>query len=435
MVQPIRPVKFDYRILPPEAFEKVPKRPTAIDLFSGAGGLTLGLLNAGWDMRACADLSPSCATTHQVNFPKLPMYVGDVKDLSGNELLRIAGLKAGALDMLVGGPPCQGFSIIGQREGADPRNLLFHDFMRLASELRPKVLLIENVPGLATLQGGAVLDAISASFDRIGYDAVCAELVAAQYGVPQLRWRMVFIGWRRGLGRSGGFPLPNHGSAGIGDLVPNRTLAAAHARFFLSTEDAIGDLPIVAAGEAASPYSKGPSCEYQKAMRDGCGTEVLNHYAPRMSPINLARIKALKPGQDWRDLPWELLPAGMQRALRKDHTRRYRRMTWGGIPRSIITRFRDPKSGEYTHPDQHRTITIREAARIQSFPDWFVFEGSKADQYDQVGNAVPPLMARAIGAEILRVLRSRRVVIAEVPKSRYRLAAPALFNALDEAAA
>jgi DNA (cytosine-5)-methyltransferase 1 len=420
---PSRPEGFDYRVLPPAAFANHRSRPTAIDLFSGAGGLTLGLLNAGWDVRACADVSGACASTHHLNLPRIPMHLGDVSLLTGADLLRMARLKPGALDMLAGGPPCQGFSILGQREHADPRNQLFLDFMRLASELRPKVVLIENVPGLATLAGGAVLRDISTAFDRAGYDAACAELVAAQYGVPQLRWRMVFVGWRRDLGRGGGFPIPTHGRAGIGDLVPNRTLAAVHAEGFLSTREAIGDLPAVAAGKMAFRYAAGPSCSYQEAMREGCGREVDNHYAPRMSEANLARMRALKPGQDWRDLPYELLPPGMQRALRKDHTRRYRRMTWEGVPRSIITRFRDPKSGEYTHPEQHRTISIREAARIQSFPDWFRFTGSLSDQYDQVGNAVPPLMGRAIGAEILRALRSNEMA-AQAPKSRYRLVTP-----------
>lgn len=433
---PNRPTSFDYRVLPPSAFAGRRARPTAIDLFSGAGGLTLGLLNAGWDVRACADLSAACAATHHLNLPNIPIHVGDVSRLSSDDLIRMAGLKPGELDMLAGGPPCQGFSILGQREGRDPRNRLFLDFMRLAHELRPKAILIENVPGLATLEGGAALRAISQSFDEAGYDAACAELVAAQYGVPQLRWRMVFVGWRRDLGRSGGFPLPTHGPAGIGDLVPNRTLAATHAEGFLSTWEAIGDLPLVAAGGTASRYAADPACSYQAAMREGSGFEVDNHYAPRMSEVNLARIRALKPGQDWRDLPHELLPPGMQRALRKDHTRRYRRMTWDGVPRAVITRFRDPKSGEYTHPDQHRTISIREAARIQSFPDWFRLQGSLSDQYDQVGNAVPPLMARAVGAEILQVLQSSAPAVAAVaPKSRYRLAATAQPDLLDQAAA
>lgn len=427
---PIRPHGFDYRILRPTELAGAADgmrrhgRPTAIDLFSGAGGLTLGLLNAGWDVRACADASPACAATHYENMPFIPMHVGDIGSLTGTELLRMADLKPGTLDLLAGGPPCQGFSIMGQRERDDPRNGLFLDFMRLAAELRPKAVLIENVPGLATLASGAVLHAIARAFDEAGYDAECAELVAAQYGVPQMRWRMVFVGWRRGLKRHGGFPLPTHGTAGIGDLVPNRPLAAIHAEGFLSTREAIADLPVVDTGSMARAYRSAPACAYQEAMRDGCGFEVENHYAPRLAAVNLARITALEPGQDWRDLPHHLLPPGMQRALRKDHTRRYRRMTWEGVPRSVITRFRDPKSGEYTHPEQHRTITIREAARIQSFPDWFVFRGSRSDQYDQVGNAVPPLMARAVGAELLAVLRGAGDAAVMPTKSRYRLAHP-----------
>lgn len=129
-----------------------------------------------------------------------------------------------------------------------------------------------------------------------------------------------------------------------------------------------------------------------------------NHYAARLSPANLARLALIKPGQDWRDLPRDMLPGGMQRALRKDHTRRYRRMTWDGVPRAVITRFRDPKSGEYIHPDQDRTITIREAARLQGFPDRFVFHGDRSSQYDQVGNAVPVQVAEAIGVQVRRCL-------------------------------
>jgi DNA (cytosine-5)-methyltransferase 1 len=128
--------------------------------------------------------------------------------------------------------------------------------------------------------------------------------------------------------------------------------------------------------------------------------ELHDHYAAALSSLTLRRLRFLAPGQDWRDLPFDLLPPSMQRALRKDHTRRYRRMTWDGVPRSIITRFRDPKSGEYTHPEQDRTISIREAARIQGFPDWFSFSGPNTSKYTQVGNAVPVSLARAIASEV-----------------------------------
>lgn len=403
----------------------------AADLFSGAGGITLGLLSAGIDVRFCADINSSCATTHKHNFPDIQFYLGDIRQLHPDRILEACRVEPGDLDLLMGGPPCQGFSIIGGRDIADPRNGLFNDFIRIAKYLRPKTLIIENVPGLATLQKGAVLKEIGRVLEACGYNAECAELLAAQYGVPQMRWRLVIIGWRKDLGiQAGGFPEPSHGILTIGDLVPNRPISPEQASGFLTAADAIGDLPAVNAGESVDEYISSPSGIYQLEMRRGMRNELYNHYAPKMSEINLKRINALKPGQDWRDLPFELLPDGMKRALRKDHTRRFRRMKWESVPRSIITRFRDPKSGEYIHPDQQRTISIREAARIQSFPDWFVFTGPNTDQYDQVGNAVPPLLAKAIGKEVSDVLKGKSLNTHSWPKSRYSLHAsgqPTLF--------
>lgn len=393
---------------------------TAVDLFSGAGGITLGLLNAGFDVRLCSDMSASCEATHQRNFPGIPFIRRDITKLVGEHIRKEAGLRKGDLDLLIGGPPCQGFSIIGQRQLWDTRNGLFRQFMRLAEELQPKIVVIENVTGLATLKGGVVLAELGAAFRNAGYTIDCAELLAAQYGVPQMRWRMFFVGWRHDTALRGGFPLPTHGRTGIGDLVPNRTVPQALSEGFVTIREAIGDLPHVAAGAYATRYEQKPEGHYQKAMRLGAPSCLSNHYAPRLSVQNLERIRRLKPGEDWRMLPRELLPGSMQRALRKDHTRRFRRMTWDGIARSIITRFRDPKSGEYIHPEQHRTISIREAARIQSFPDWFVFETTNSEQYEQVGNAVPPLLARAVAAELKAVLDEGRDEHVRV-KCRYRI--------------
>lgn len=395
--------------------------PTAIDLFSGAGGIALGLVNAGFDVRLCSDRDAACEQTHRRNFPSIPFVRADVSKLSGTDLLAAARLKPGELDLLVGGPPCQGFSIIGQRELLDPRNGLVAEFLRLAGELKPKCVIMENVPGLATLNRGAVLEQIGRVFAEAGYAVDCAELLAAQYGAPQMRWRMFFIGWRFDQAKRGGFPLPTHGRAGIGDLVPNRTISAADSAGFVTIREAIGDLPEIDAGEVGYVYTHRPRCPYQEAMRKDAPTTVANHYAARLSKQNMARIHVLKPGQDWRDLPRELLPSGMQRALRKDHTRRYRRMRWDGVARSIITRFRDPKSGEYIHPEQDRTISIREAARIQSFPDWFMFEGSYTELYDQVGNAVPPLLARAVASEVRAMLDQPQADQRDPVKSRYRM--------------
>ena len=395
-------------------------RPTAVDLFSGAGGITLGLANAGFDVVFCSDSNKACELTHRHNFPGIPFVLDSIQNLHGADILCSAGLKRGELDVLIGGPPCQGFSIIGQREIWDPRNGLFHQFLRLARELNPRCIVIENVTGLATLGKGAVLQEIGQAFAEAGYIIDCAELLAAQYGVPQMRWRMFFVGWRFDQERRGGFPVPTHGRAGIGDLVPNRTISTEDSAGFVTIAEAIRDLPPIEGGQIGTAYTRPPGSPYQEAMRAGA-KHLSNHYAARLSKQNMARLQFLKPGQDWRDLPRELLPAGMQRALRKDHTRRYRRMKWSGIARSIITRFRDPKSGEYIHPEQHRTISIREAARIQSFPDWFVFEGSYSEQYDQVGNAVPPLLARAVAAELRSMLAEQAAPQRPPVKSRYRI--------------
>lgn len=409
-----------YRLRKPPHL-RVTTQPTAIDLFSGAGGLTLGLSNAGFNVLMCADFDKACELTHRRNFPSIPFIQTNIAKLSGQTILKETGLARGKLNLLIGGPPCQGFSIIGQRELWDPRNGLFHEFLRIAGELAPECVVIENVTGLATLGKGAVLREIGAAFATAGYNVDCAELLAAQYGVPQMRWRMFFIGWRMDLKRRGGFPVPTHGTTSIGDLVPNRTISPADSAGFVTIRDAIGDLSKIEAGAVGSSYRHAPRGDYQVAMREGAPLELANHYAARLSKQNMARLHALKPGQDWRSLPHELLPAGMQRAHRKDHTRRYRRMQWDGIARSIITRFRDPKSGEYTHPEQHRTISIREAARIQSFPDWFTFEGSVSQQYDQVGNAVPPLLARAVARELRVMLKGRQQTQRLPVKSRYRI--------------
>lgn len=407
------------------------KRLTAVDLFSGAGGITLGLVNSGFEVVYCSDRDPACELTHKRNFPDVPFVRQSIEKLRGADILKATGLKRGELDLLIGGPPCQGFSIIGQREIWDPRNGLIHEYLRVAKELQPRCVVIENVTGLATLNKGEILRQIGEAFTEAGYTVDCAELLAAQYGVPQMRWRMFFIAWRADQKKRGGFPQPTHGRAGIGDLVPNRTTTPADSAGFVTIEEAIGDLPEIDAGELAHAYTRKPKTAFQMAMRAEADAELANHYAARLSKQNMARLRRLKPGQDWRSLPRELLPKGMQRALRKDHTRRYRRMMWDGIARSIITRFRDPKSGEYIHPEQHRTISIREAARIQSFPDWFVFEGSYSQQYDQVGNAVPPLLARAVTAELAAMLSAARSDRREPVKSRYRIPTASFLEAAE----
>jgi DNA (cytosine-5)-methyltransferase 1 len=378
---------------------------TAVDLFSGAGGASYGLTTAGYDLRLAVEINPEYGMTHAANLPG-QFLAADLRVVDADKVMCSADIGVGELDVMFAGPPCQGFSIIGSRVVWDERNNLFLEVLRLTRELRPRVVVIENVPGLVTLAGGAYLRAIMAGLRDDGYNAACAELLAAQYGAPQMRWRLIIIAWRGDLEipPGYGFPTPSHGGAAIGDLLPNCTISVEETQGFVTTREAIGDLPPVSAGEQTDHYVGPPSAAYQKLMRAGLSLELFNHYAANLSVVNLKRLAVLKPGEDWRDLPRELLPSGMQRALRKDHTRRFRRMTWEGIPRSVITRFRDPKSGEYIHPDQDRTITIREAARLQGFPDSFAFYGTRSSQYEQVGNAVPTQLAEAVGREVARCL-------------------------------
>jgi DNA (cytosine-5)-methyltransferase 1 len=381
--------------------------PTAVDLFAGAGGASLGLVRAGFDLRLAAEIEPDYAASHEANLPGRVLRA-DLRDVAPSVLGTLAGTAPGELDVLFAGPPCQGFSMIGPRVVWDKRNNLFLEVLNAAKALRPRAVVIENVPGLVTLGGGRYLAAILEGLAAHGYQAACAEVLAAQYGAPQMRWRLIVVAWRDDLGiePGHGFPEPTHGAAALGDLLPNVTVPADAYRGFLTARDAIGDLPPVQAGQQVDAYRGRPTLDYQRqarALPDGApmpARELHDHYAPALSQQTLARIRALKPGQDWRDLPVELLPGSMQRALRKDHTRRYRRMTWDGVPRAVITRFRDPKSGEYTHPDQDRTITIREAARIQGLPDWFALSGPNTSKYMQVGNAVPVPLAQALAAEV-----------------------------------
>jgi DNA (cytosine-5)-methyltransferase 1 len=399
-------------------------RLTAVDLFSGAGGASSGLVQAGYDLRLSLDANPVYGLTHQANLPG-DFLAADLRDVDAEKITRASGTGPGELDLLFAGPPCQGFSMMGSRVVWDQRNNLFREVLRLAKELRPRAVVIENVPGLVTLADGAYLRAVLGGLHEVGYVAACAELLAAQYGAPQMRWRLIVVAWRSDLGIAAGhgFPAPCLGTSAIGDLVPNRTITPEETAQFVTAREAIGDLPPVAAGEECGRYVGPPVGAYQQLMREGLRDELFNHYAARLSPGNLARLAALGPGQDWRNLPHSMLPPGMQRALRKDHTRRYRRMTWHGVPRAVITRFRDPKSGEYTHPEQHRTITIREAARLQGFPDRFVFHGTRSSQYEQVGNAVPVQLAAAIAMQVGHCLAGVPGVRLQAPFRRRPVAA------------
>ena len=358
---------------------------TAIDLFCGAGGLSEGFRQAGFRVLAGNDFNETAGETYAATHLDAKFLPGPIQDVTASRLLQASGLSKGELDCLIGGPPCQAFSVYNHQRGMhDDRSQLFREYLRLVAGLSPKWIVMENVTGILSVGAGEAVDAIKSGLLGLGYSVEMKVLKAEEYGVPQERRRVVFLGTRTGLPIL--WPEPTHGK----DKPP-----------FVTIRDAIGDLPALKNGEAKGSvaYSKAPGCDYQREMRTRSSL-VHNHSAPKLSGINLQRMKHIPPGGSWRDIPLDLLPEGMKRAKRSDHTKRYGRMKWDGLSCTVLTKC-DVHWGAYIHPSQDRAISVREAARLQSFPDWFQFEGSMTDQYVQIGNAVPPVLGRCVARSLL----------------------------------
>lgn len=393
---------------------------TAADLFAGAGGLSVGFHKAGFESLFFNEIDERAGLTFGRNFPTATPFVGPVEELTAKRIRDESALGGGDLDVMVGGPPCQGFSINAPvRSGSDSRNHLFRHFIRIVLEgVRPKFVVIENVPGLASLGGGETLRSVVAAFERAGYRVAFRILNAAHYGAPQERWRLFFIGTRLSDVELS-FPEPTHYSlqrpnftGGREHIFRHAVGGGAQAGLFdeplmapTTVGEAIGDLPPIPSGggEAEMECARGAGCAYQTEIRTG-SEKLYNHECAGVSAVNLERMMHVEPGGSWRDIPFELLPKGMQRARRSDHTRRYGRLHPDRLSSTVMTKC-DPHWGTVFHYGQNRIISVREAARIQSFPDWFRFTGSKADQYRQVGNAVPPLLAQAVAEHVKGMLK------------------------------
>jgi DNA (cytosine-5)-methyltransferase 1 len=365
---------------------------TAIDLFCGAGGLSAGFRQAGYHVVAGNDLDEMAGRTFASTHKEAKFLPGPIQNYHVTDFLKVAGLKPGKLDVLIGGPPCQGFSVYNHQRGLhDQRSSLYKEYLRLVEGLMPKWIVLENVTGMTSAGGGAAVHEILRGLRQVGYAVANRILKAEEFGIPQERRRIVFVGNR--IGAPIQWPSATHGPG----LLP-----------FVTVRDAIGDLPKLENGEdkGALPYACKAVSSYQKMLRGDLDV-VTNHSAARLSAINLQRMKYIPQGGSWRDIPVDLLPAGMKRAKRSDHTKRYGRLRWEGLASTILTKC-DPHWGAFFHPEQDRALTVREAARLQSFPDWFDFQGTRTEQYVQVGNAVPPLLGRRIAETIRETVEASR---------------------------
>ncbi len=345
-------------------------KPKVIDLFAGVGGLSLGFEMRGFDVVLANEYDTSIAAAYKENHKATKMIVGDITSL---DLWRTFGGYKGQIDVVIGGPPCQGFSQKGQRKTIhDARNFLFKYYVEVVKLVESRYFVMENVPNLLTAENGYFYREIEELFQSMGYSVEKGVLNASDFGVPQNRRRAVIIGKKGGKA-----PCP-----------PKPKNVA------VTTWDAISDLAYLESGEGSEVqgYKNEPQSEYQKLLR-GDSEVLYNHVATKHSELALERLAMIPPNSGKEVLPKEHLTksiySGTWTRMRKDE-----------ISVTITTRFDTPSSGKFTHPFLDRAITVREAARIQSFPDSFRFVGNKGSQMKQVGNAVPPLLAAAI-AEVL----------------------------------
>jgi DNA (cytosine-5)-methyltransferase 1 len=380
--------------------------PRCIDLFAGAGGLAEGFRQAGWNIIAAVDNDPSAAATFRMNFPRTKFFEKDIRNVSPSMLMRATGVKCGELECLLGGPPCQSFSYNNHaRSASSQRARLFRQYLRIVKRVLPKTIVMENVPGMLTVGDGAIVRAIRRGLEKLGYQVGVRILFAEDFGVPQERRRVFIIATR--LGWEGTlFPLGSHGPSPKPSPKANpfvhrwEPVNGKKAKKPVTVWDAIGDLPRATNGASnlKRKYRTKARNDFQRAARRG-SLSVYDQTAYSLTPRMLKRIESVPEGGNWRDIPRRLLPAGMKRAKKSDHTKRYGRLRRRGLCCTILTKC-DPHWGSYIHPTRDRTITVREAARLQSFPDTFRFIGYMSNQYEQIGNAVPPAMARAVAVAL-----------------------------------
>lgn len=341
-----------------------------IDCFSGAGGLCLGLIKAGFDVIYSFDIDPHSIESINSNpqyFKSHRAEVRDIKEIDSEELLQSLGLHQGDLDLLAGGPPCQGFSIQRIGKDKDERNRLVEEYVKKIIAIRPKIFILENVPGIKGKRGHTILHNALKKVEKSGYFIHEQILDAQDYNVPQRRKRVVIVGERK-----------DHSMPLFQYPTPQKNK--------VTVRDTIAYLP-----EPPMDGSEHP--DYTLHRRD------------RLSPINIARIQHLKQGQGRDFLPPELL-ADCHKISSKEigHRNVYGRMAWDDVAPTITARFDSFTRGMFGHPEQDRSISLREGALLQTFPDNFIFCGNKVEIARQIGNAVPVNMAKAIGEQIINCL-------------------------------
>ena len=392
------------------------QRPIVIDLFSGAGGLSLAFEQAGFDVAAAVEIDPIHCAIHHYNFPKTTTICASVIDLSGNDIRRRTGIGDTDIDTLCGGAPCQGFSLIGQRALDDPRNRLVFHFVRLIKELRPKYFVFENVKGLTVGTHKKFLNEVVEEIIAAGYDVLLPWKVlnAAEFGVPQDRRRLFLIGARRGL------PLPGY---------PEPTMR-------VTVKQAIGDLPdadqfpeLLLSDAVAANFRT--FSLYAKRLR-GIESDPCDFGYARNYDSSLLTSSARTEHTDLSRWRFDQTPSGEMEPIS-----RFLKLDPNGVCNTLRAGT-DSARGAFTsprpiHPLYPRVITVREAARLHSYPDWFRFHTTKWHGFREIGNSVPPLLGRAVASEVIKALSIKpskpadMIPLSEVYLLKLNMAAAAKF--------
>ncbi|MDR3049761.1 MAG: DNA cytosine methyltransferase [Elusimicrobiota bacterium] len=362
------------------------KKLKIIDLFSGVGGLSYGFAqNDNFEIVAANEILPNMAKAYLLNNPSVKMFNCDIKDFSIGQI-------RGGVDIIIGGPPCQAYSTIGKRLIDDPRGKLFQDYFRILKETNPKLFLFENVKGLLSMQNGELLKNITALFESLNYRVAYKVLNAADFGVPQIRERVVIIGSR--LDKEFIYPQATHGA-----ISDNEDLFRMKLKPHLTLKEAISDLPFIKTGEESFKYESEPTNDFQQLMRTNAPEKLAEHNAPKNNSKLVKIMELLPDGGSPQDLPSNLRPtSGFKNT--------YCRLWWNRPAITITRNLSTPSSSRCIHPKAPRPLTTREGARLQCFPDNYQFYGSRSDKNLQVGNAVPTFLSTTLANAILENFQS-----------------------------
>jgi len=390
----------------PPSSDSVPSRPLyplrAIDLFSGAGGLSQGFRDAGFEVPFALDFDADSCATYEKNHPETHVECASITDFSPADIVKLAG---GRIDVVLGGPSCQSFSTAGRRSGwvadGDERNDLWEHMFKVVEHIKPRAFVMENVPGMVYWKDGAFGDMILKRFTDIGYTVRKEILLAADWGVPQRRRRLFIVGVLGG--QDFRFPAPTHMGGWRRDSLEmwEKKRQKLGLLPHLTVQDAIGDLPSLKVQGSSTSYlvAKSKASPFAQKMR-GSNRSVRDHDIQPLAPDTATLISNVPSGGTWRDIPPHLLPDRYRGMRRTDSTNLLGRLDWNLPSYTITTQFNNVTTGCFTHPSEDRSLSVREGARLQTFPDHYEFVGSVASRCRQIGNAVPPLLASVLAHEV-----------------------------------